>query len=73
MRLAILAVLLTACACTMQTNVPAPVSYIATNHPSAIWVESPDKTVRSTNPHVDGDTILGLQDGRPFHCAPPAI
>jgi hypothetical protein len=66
MRLAILAALLTACACTMQRDVPAPVRYIATNHPNAIWVQSPDKTVRVDNPHVDGNTILGLQDGRPF-------
>jgi hypothetical protein len=50
----------------MQTDVPAPVSYIATNHPTAIWVKSPDKTVRVDNPHVNGDTILGLQDGRLF-------
>jgi hypothetical protein len=67
MRLAILAAaLLPVCACTMQTDVPAPANYIATNHPNAIWVQSPDKTVRVDNPHVDADAILGLQDGRPF-------
>jgi hypothetical protein len=70
-RFAILATaLLPACACTMQTDVPAPVRYIATKHPTAIWVQSPDKTVRVDDPHVDGDTILGLQDGRP--CTVPA-
>jgi hypothetical protein len=67
MRYAILAAaLLPTCACTMQTDVPAPVSYIATNHPTAIWVQSPDKTVRVDNPHVEGDMILGLQNGHPF-------
>ncbi|HXQ28856.1 MAG TPA: hypothetical protein VN848_06260 [Gemmatimonadales bacterium] len=67
MRLAILAAaLLPVCACTRQTDVPAPASYIATKHPKAIWVASATAAVRVDNPHVDGDTILGVQDGRPF-------
>jgi hypothetical protein len=67
MRLAILAAaLVLVCACTMRTDVPAPASYIATNHPKTIWVGSATTAVRVDNPRVDGDTILGVQDGRPF-------
>jgi hypothetical protein len=55
----------------MQTDVPASVSYITTNHPSAIWVQSPDKTVRVDHPHIDGDTILGLQAGVRSLCPRP--
>lgn len=70
MRLAVLAAaLLPVCACTMQIDVPAPASYIATNHPKAIWVETPTTAVRVDYPQVDGDTIRGLQDRRSFAMA----
>ncbi|HXQ28860.1 MAG TPA: hypothetical protein VN848_06280 [Gemmatimonadales bacterium] len=67
MRVPILAAwVLSAAACTTQSDIPAPASYIATNHPKAIWVENPTTAVRVDYPHVDGDTIRGVQDGRPF-------
>jgi len=69
MRLAILVVaLLSVSACTMQT-VPAPSTYIAVKHPSAIWVETKDPTVRLEHPEMVGDSITGVRDGRPFSVA----
>jgi hypothetical protein len=69
MRIAILAAaLLGAVACTMQT-VPAPGTYIAAKHPSAIWVETKYPTVRVEHPEVIGDSITGVRDGRPFSVA----
>ncbi|HXQ28861.1 MAG TPA: hypothetical protein VN848_06285 [Gemmatimonadales bacterium] len=70
MRIVILAAsLLTAAACTMRTDVPAPSTYIAANHPSAIWVETQYPTVRLEHPDVVGDSIVGTRDGRPFSVA----
>jgi hypothetical protein len=69
MRLTIFAaVLLPVCACTMQT-VPAPSTYIAAKHPSAIWVETKYPTVRLEHPVMIGDSITGDRDGRPFSVA----
>jgi hypothetical protein len=42
-----------------------------TKHPKAIWVESATTAVRVDNPHVDGNTIFGLEDGRPFTMPTP--
>jgi hypothetical protein len=70
MRIAILAAaLLGAFACTTQTDVPAPSTYIAAKHPSAVWVETKYPTVRLEHPEVIGDSIIGLRDGRPFSVA----
>ncbi|HXQ28977.1 MAG TPA: hypothetical protein VN848_06875 [Gemmatimonadales bacterium] len=70
MRIAILAAaLLAAVACTMQTDVPAPSTYIAAQHPSAIWVETKYPTVRLEHPELIGDSITGVRDGRPFSVA----
>jgi hypothetical protein len=67
MRFTILAAsVLGVAACTTQTDIPAPASYIANKHPKAIWVESATTMVRVDNPHVDDGTILGVRDGRPF-------
>jgi hypothetical protein len=70
MRIAILAAnLLGALACTMQTDVPAPSTYIVAKHPSAIWVETKYPTVRLEHPEVIGDSITGVRDGRRFSVA----
>ena len=70
MRIAILAAaLLGAVACTMQTDVLGPSTYIAAKHPSAIWVETKYPTVRLEHPEVIGDSITGVRDGRPFSVA----
>jgi hypothetical protein len=70
MRIAIpTAVLLAAVACTTQTDVPAPSTYIAAKRPSAIWVETKYPTVRLERPEVIGDSITGIRDGRPFSVA----
>ncbi|HXQ29777.1 MAG TPA: hypothetical protein VN848_10955 [Gemmatimonadales bacterium] len=67
MRITMLAVgVLATLACTTQTVVPEPRSYIATKHPKSIWVVREDETTRVDSPEMHGDTIVGTVDGKPF-------
>jgi hypothetical protein len=67
MKVPILAALvLSVAACTMQTDVPAPASYIAAKHPRSIWVETRSATVRLDRPSLVRDSLVGMSDGRPL-------
>jgi hypothetical protein len=58
--------LLTALACTMQTEVPAPSDYILAKHPKAAWVTSRDRISHVDDPRVSDDSIVGMNAGRSF-------
>ena len=60
------AALLAALGCFMQTDLPEPATYIATQHPHAIWIARGDATTRVNQPAMHGDTIVGLVDGETF-------
>jgi hypothetical protein len=70
MRVSILATLvLSVAACTMQTDVPSPASYIAAKHPRSIWVETRSATVRLDQPSLVRDSLIGISDGQPLSIA----
>ncbi len=56
-------------ACTTQTEIPAPATYIAAKHPRSISVQTRSATMRLDRPSLVCDSLVGVRDGRPLSIA----
>ena len=73
MRILVIASLLGTTACTMQTDVPTPRTYIAAKHPSSIWVNHGNSITRLDHPHLVGDSIVGTAAGVAYGIPLPEV